>query len=295
MIYRGDFGLSEYRDSLTFVFGQVTEESSPSYLLGRTTVGGWWYYFPLAFLYKTSAAFHVLLILAALYFVSRAREPGSLQRLMQSPLRVPLIALLVFAGLLLRAKLNIGFRYAMPALPMLGVLCAAGVAAAWQEYGRRPRMLVAAAIAWLIIHPLTYYPNFLSYISEYGPGRDRNYAVLVDSSMDWGQGLLQLRDFMRAHDIPSVYLSYYGSALPSGYGIDHVPLVSFLALPGPGTRTQPLPRYIVISATNLAGGTYFAGIDPYRKFREVEPAYIVANTMYVFPLSGSLQAVEPAQ
>ena len=78
-------------------------------------------------------------------------------------------------------------------------------------------------MAWVILAPLSYYPNFLSYISEYGPGRDRGSEILVDSSLDWGQGLLQLREYMREQGIERVYLSYFGSARPDGYGIDYVP------------------------------------------------------------------------
>ncbi|MGH7501814.1 MAG: ArnT family glycosyltransferase, partial [Longimicrobiales bacterium] len=281
LVYRGDFLLSEYRYALDFVFGQVTEPEYPSYLLGRTTVGGWWYYFPVAFLFKTSAGLHVLLALGAIHSATRLREAESFRRLLQSRLRVPLMTLVTFVPLLLTSELNIGFRYAMPVLPMLGVLGGVSAVGVWHANWRRARLVIGAATACLIVHPLSYFPNFLTYISEYGPGRDRNYTVLVDSSMDWGQGLIQLRDFMRQHEIPSVYLGYFGTAVPAAYGIDYVPLPSFPMLPPAPTGAPPL-RYIVISATNLAGGGYFAAADPYYRFREREPAYVIGNTLYVF-------------
>ena len=137
-------------------------------------------------------------------------------------------------------------------------------------------------VVWAVLAPLSYYPNFLAYISEYGPGRDRGSEVLIDSSLDWGQGLLQLRDYMRAHGIDRVYLSYFGSALPDGYGIDYVPLTSVFGLPRsslsrPGQRN---PQYVVISATNLQG-SYFTG-DPFARFRQIQPDAVVAHTMYVY-------------
>ena len=113
-----------------------------------------------------------------------------------------------------------------------------------------------------------------------GRGRDRNHEVLIDSSLDWGQGLLELREFMRERDIPRIYLSYFGSALPAGYGIDYVPLASFFRLAPTRGPAQPEPEYIVISATNLAGA-YLAG-DPFAKFREIRPDHVVANTMLVY-------------
>ena len=280
--YRGDFTLHEYRYAIGFVLGQVTEAKMPGYLLGTTTRGGRWSYFPIAFLFKTSAGFHILLALAALYFGSRVREPGLLQRMLSSPLRVPFTALLVLVPVLLTSELNLGFRYALPALPMLAVLAAVGVARLWRSTTRSLRMVIIAATACLIIHPLSYYPNFLTYISEYGPGRDRNYTVLADASMDWGQGLIQLRDFMREHNIPRVYLSYYGTAWPAGYGIDYVPVLSFFGLPRLAPSQAPPPRYIVISATNLVGARYFGGTDPYRQYREHDPDYVVGNTMFIY-------------
>lgn len=279
LIYRGDFALSEYRYALSFVFEQVTATGAPSFLLGTITIGGSWYYFPVAFLYKTSAGFHILVALAVLYFGSRVR---SVHQLLRSPLRVPAIGALVFGALLLRSQLNIGFRYALPLLPLIAIITAVAAAKIWESNWRRLRLVVAAATVWLIVFPLTYYPNFLTFVSEYGPDRDRNYEVFSDSSLDWGQGLLLLRDFMREHNIDRVYLSYFGSAWPDGYGIEYVPLYSFFQLPTPEAKpNQEPPRYAVISATNLVG-TYFAGADPFKNFRNHLPAYVLGHSLYVY-------------
>jgi len=278
LIYRGDFTLGEYRYALGFVFTQVTETAQPSYLLGRVSTQGFWYYFPVAFLFKTSAGFHVLLGVALLYFGSRLR---SLLQVLGSPLRVPAIGALVFGFLLIRSQLNIGFRYALPLLPLVAVITAVGAARVWRAAWKRARPTIGLATAWLVVQPLSYFPNFLTYVSEYGPGRDRNYEVFADSSLDWGQGLLLLRDFMREHAIRVVYLSYFGSAWPGAYGIAYVPLVSFFPLPPSALRSQESePRWVVISATNLTG-TYFRG-DPFRRFREQRPAYVLGHSLYVY-------------
>jgi predicted membrane-bound dolichyl-phosphate-mannose-protein mannosyltransferase len=279
LIYRGDFALKEYQYALSFVFKQVTTTRAPSFLLGKVSTEGFWYYFPVAFLYKTSAGLHILLALSVIYFGSHVK---SVQQLLRSPLRMPAIGALVFAALLLRSQLNIGFRYAMPLLPLIAVITAVGAAKIWESNWRQLRIVVTAASALLIVFPLTYYPNFLTYVSEYGPNRDRNYEVFADSSLDWGQGLLLLRDFMREHNVDRVYLSYFGSAWPAGYGIDYLPLFSFFQLPNPKPEpNRAPPRYAVISATNLTG-TYFIGGDPFKQFREREPAYVLGHSLYVY-------------
>jgi len=279
-VYRGDFALDEYRFGLHFVFGQVTTRPSVTYLLGHIS-GFFWYFFPMAFLYKTSAALHLLVVVAA---VGYARGFAGFRSMLRSPLRAPALAALVYVALLLGARQQIGFRYALPALPLLALLTAAGIVRTWRGAAPWLRRGIVVACAWAVLHPLTFYPYYLSYISEYGPGRARNYRVLVDSSLDWGQGLLALRDWMGQEQIGRVYLSYFGSAVPKGYGIDYVPLPSFFplpVLPRAAGDTVP-PRWAAISATNLSG-TYFIN-DPFRAFREVPPSAILARSIYVYDL-----------
>ena len=280
LIYRGDFALSEYRYALTFVSVQATASTAPGYLLGKISNSGIPFYFPITFLYKTSLGFHVLLALAIWYWGSRVK---SVRQLLQSPLRAPAIGALVFAVLLMRAQLNIGFRYALPLLPLLAVIVASAAGRIAQTDWRRLRPAVVIAVAWAVIHPLSYFPHFLTYVSEYGPGRSRNYEVLADSSLDWGQGLLLLRDYMREHDIPRIYLSYFGSAWPGGYGINYVPLHSFFELPPLRDAPGGAPAYAAISATNLTGA-YFRG-DPFRQFRDRKPDAVLGNSIYVYRLS----------
>lgn len=285
VVYRGDFGLEQFRYAIDKTFRHVTRGHGASgFLLGNSNPDGFWYFFPVAFLFKTSAALHILGVIA-LVALLRAEFPDW-RDLLAHRLRVPVVAATVFLAILLTSSLNIGFRYAMPILPHICILIAAGVAAMWRMGSSGVRKVIGVLIAWAVIAPLTYYPNFLSYISEYGPGRGRGSEVLVDSSLDWGQGLLQLREYMRENDIERVYLSYFGSARPDGYGIDYEPLygptLSFFPLlpsrlSGPDA---PEPTHVVISATNLQG-VYFNG-DPFARFREFEPDAVVANIMYVY-------------
>ncbi|CAN5695884.1 hypothetical protein BH23GEM10_BH23GEM10_17720 [soil metagenome] len=278
-IYRGDFMLSEYRYALGFVLNQVTERPAPGFLLGEISGQGFWYFFPVAFLYKTSAGLHVLIALAAIAFASGLRADA--RRLMHSRLRAPVVALVIFGAVLLASDLNIGFRHALPLLPFITVLTAAGVSRLWPVVSPQLRVAISCVVLWTVVHVASYYPFFISYMSEYGPGRDAAHGVLVDSSLDWGQGLLELREFLADNDIPSVYFSYFGSALPGGYGIAHVPLLSYFPLP-PQPPPDEEPRWIAVSAT-LVSGTYFQE-DRFRGFREAVPSHIIARSILLFPV-----------
>mgnify|MGYP000134073021 CR=1 FL=1 len=279
LIYRGDLLLTEYRYAITFAIFHATDSLIPSFLLGERRLTGWWYFFPVAFLMKTSAALHLLALTGLVGLaIELKRRPRAV---LTSRLRMPLVAGSVVAAMLLTSSLNIGFRYALPALPMVCVLTAAGTLRLWPRLQRVAKVAVAVAALWAALFTVSYYPHFHGYISEYGPDRDRNYRVLADSSLDWGQGLLELRDYMASHKIDRIYLSYFGSALPEGYGIHYLPLLSFLDLKAQPERPgAPLPRYVAISATNL-NGVYFNG-DPFANFRNMRPVAVLGYTIFVF-------------
>jgi hypothetical protein len=277
LIFRGDFDLGGFRYGLDFRYRHFSGgHGTNAYLLGQLSPTGWWYFFPVAFLFKTSAGLHLLMLCAWIGFALRLRTGW--RDLASSHLRAPVIGLLVFGTVLLRSNLNIGFRYALPVLPLLCIITAVGVFHFWPHAARAVRALLVAAVVWLIVQPLSYYPFFLAYVSEYGPGRERNHEVLIDSSLDWGQNLLELRKFMRAHDIPRVYLSYFGSGSPGAYGIDYVPLQSFFALPPRAPQPgQPDPEWVVVSAS-LLRGSYTVG-DPFQQLREVPPDAVIGYSM----------------
>ena len=183
----------------------------------------------------------------------------------------------LFLAVLLVAPLNVGTRHALPLMPLLCILIAQGVAPIWRAGRGAVRFAFAVVFVGLVLSAIRPYPYFISYLSEYALGR-APYETLVDSSTDWGQGLIALRTFMRERGVDTVALGYWGSALPEGYGIQFVALPSYFALqPQPAGPAQP--RYVVISATLLAG---FVRSDPYAALRAARPVAVVGGSLYVF-------------
>lgn len=282
-IYLGDFTLRDFWAGLDFNIKHANAgHGAPAVLLGRYSEEGWWYFFPVAFFLKTSIGLHVLLVLSLLGLALSPVRTGW-RTLAASPLRVPVVGGAVLLAFVMAADLNIGFRHALPLLPFVCVLIACGVERIWHLRRTWLRAAVVAALAWNIVSPLRFYPYFISYLSEYTGPVEYSYETLVDSSLDWGQGLLALREFMQEKDVPRVLLSYFGSAPPAGYGIDYVALPSFAPLPPlPAAPGDTLPRWVVISATNMSGN-YLVG-DPFARFRDIEPYHVLARSMFVFYL-----------
>ena len=290
-IYRGDFALTALRNGVHFKVAQAAANtgSAPAtaWLLGHTSADGFALFFPVAFLLKTPVALHLLIVLGIVgVWVRMQRRSLRLQpegvdraRWLQSPLRMPALACIVMLPVLIGSDLNIGFRHALPMMPFLLVLVAAGAARTGRTWGWPAKAGVLVLLAGYVASSVSYYPDFLAYQSLYTRGRSPTRPALVDSSLDWGQGLLQLRDFMREEHVERVNLGYFGTALPEGYGIAYRPLPSFYPLPAQ-PDTGAAPEYTVVSVTNIAG-VYLDG-DPYAALRGRTPDRVIAHSLLVY-------------
>jgi hypothetical protein len=84
---------------------------------------------------------------------------------------------------------------------------------------------LVACFVWLVADMLFIFPNYLAYFNRIAGGSENGYKHLVDSSLDWGQELPNLRRWLDANiralaHPPKVYISYFGTAQPSYYGVD---------------------------------------------------------------------------
>jgi hypothetical protein len=233
-------------DAYLFGLAWASEATSGrnAYFCGQTGLGGWGWYFPLAFLIKTPIA-TMCLILAGivallLHRVRAGTDPGLLTGLC--------VFAAVYAAYAVSSRFNIGHRHLLPIYPPLFVL--AGASACWLST-RIGRLLIALAVAWLAATNLRTFPHYLSYFNELVGGPARGHLYLADSNIDWGQDLLRLTRFAQRHPDQTIKLSYFGSAPPQAYGFQGLLLPSSIDtgspehLDGGGTY--------VISVTNLLG------------------------------------------
>jgi hypothetical protein len=224
----------------------VAEHSAarPTFLLGELSDHGFPHYFAVSFLLKTPVP---LLLLTA---VALVRAP----RLQRKDAALVFIPVAVYLAATATRGLQIGHRHLLPIYPFL--FLAAGEAAAALLSWRAPRgaVLVAALSLWYAGGTLVQHPHHLAYFNEIAGGPRNGWRLLVDSNLDWGQDLKRLAEWMRAHDVPRLKLSYFGSADPSYYGIEHEALPGYTAPHAARITREILPGDIVaVSATNLQG------------------------------------------
>lgn len=249
-----------------FLHGQWKSQTRSAFLAGKLSETGWWYYFPAAFLLKTPVSL-ILLLLGGIALSYRD---------WRSSLFVILPAV-IYVGVAMTQRLNIGVRHLLPMVPLAIVLAAVAANALLS----RGRIVLAVVVVIWVFEFVSVYPHNLAFFNLCSGGPRNGYKWLVDSNLDWGQDLKPLKRWMDANDVKQIALSYFGTADAGYYKIrcTHLPGAPFYE-----TATMPqLPGYVAVSATCLQG-VYLgdAGRAFYRPLLERTPDARIGYSMFVY-------------
>jgi hypothetical protein len=231
-----------------------------SYLMGEWKQGGWWYYFPLAFLLKSSISYVVLVAGGLVLFIRKAKS-------------VPLLEQMAWLGagmyllVSMSSGVNIGVRHLLPMFPLLCVGVGCGVA---RLADRRLKMAALALVGWQMLSALLAYPLYLQFVSEAVGGAPNGYKYLVDSNYDWGQDANRLKKFLEDRQIGHIYLDYFGTQ----FSIEHLKV--------------PNTRVTAEAAKQIRQGTLVVSVSQLVRpewawLRESrQPVARVAHTLFVY-------------
>ena len=184
-----------------------------AFFAGEFRESGWREFFPAAFLLKTTLPTLAAGALALLALTRLARRRRSvLYRL------APLVVFaVVYGGFAISSSLNIGHRHLLPLYPVLYI--AAGAAVHF-SLSRVARAALLALVLWQGVEAWRVHPHYLTYFNQIAGGPAKGHRFLVDSSLDWGQGLPDLARWLETNaGHPRVYLSYFGSDEPARFGL----------------------------------------------------------------------------
>jgi len=187
-----------------------------SYLLGEVYQGGRWLYFPVNYAVKTPLP-ELLLVVPGVLLAARLVWTWRRARLGVAALAtLGLGGVLLVAGLL-ASQVNLGFRHALPLLPILAVL-----AGSWAKAGSRwGWALSSALIVWLFAETAFSHPHQFTYCNQLGGGTGNCYRYI--GAEDWGQDLGRVAAFQRAHQTGPMYVIRFSAAAPSLFGIEAYP------------------------------------------------------------------------
>jgi hypothetical protein len=264
-----------YLEGLSFTL-QASDFRS-AFLCGEYSEAGWWWFFPIAFLIKTPIASLLLFVSSFLALILWCRSPhGREERRLADPRYLQLYDLSpllilggVYALVCLTSHLNVGLRHILPCYPVLFVL--AGANTFWLTANRFLfKLILAGFLAGTMIESLLAWPNYLAFFNQLVGSSRNGYRYLVDSSLDWGQDLPDLQQWLVKNLAPAngtpVYLSYFGTGDPKFYGINALLLPSYPDLAP--AQTFPLQGGIYCLSATMLQGVYSRFHPPWTSANE---------------------------
>lgn len=192
---------------------------------------------------------------------------------------------------------NLGFRYMIPALPFLHLVGGAGLAFLLKEGGTWRRVAALVLVGWIVLAGTAIYPDHLSYFNEMAcllseprqigldGGTRCGPLWLDDSNVDWGQGMNQLKVWLRDHPPQgTLRLAYFGSIRPENYGIEAIGVsVDDLQRP-PSPGTYALSAHMVARAIGRLREQHGDGAGNW--LLHARPTAIVGHAYYIYDIPG---------
>jgi hypothetical protein len=256
----------------------VAARRDPMFLLGTDYATGKWFYFPVAFVIKSTLGFLALLALAPFLKIWQNGKTREIAFLLIPPV-------LYFAASL-ASTMAIGIRHILPVYPFLALIAAAAAVKLfrWQRWGKY------AAVSLVLCHiasSVHAFPYYLTYSNEAWGGPANTFRLLTDSNADWNQGLREVKSYLDANHIQKCWFAHYGWDVDPAYY--HIPCTP-LPVSTSHYWDQPLPPVPArIEGTILVSGSEADGVywgpgdlNPYEQFLRQRPDAIIANSVLVF-------------
>ena len=253
-------------------------EGRPMFLLGTVYATGRWFYFPVAFLVKSTLGFVFLLSLVPFSGLLHGWPRREVMFLMIPPV--------FYFGISMASGMNLGIRHILPVFPFLIVVAAAS---AW-SFMLRSRIAIYIIAAIILSHAfssLHAFPNYLTYSNEAAGGPSTTYRLVSDSNADWGQGLKQVQRYLTRKNITACWFAYSTPMVDPGYY--HIPCSP---LPSAGAyrlgvstavQSPSVEGVVLISAFEAAGQQWGPGeLNPYKVFFDKKPDDMIGNSILVF-------------
>ena len=304
------------------------ENKKWSFLRGERKVGGWWYYYLYGVLVKTPVGtlllFGISVALAACRFCWRDRSRWVAEMLILAPGITVLVLVSSQTGfnryfryvlpghpfffIWISQVANYANWFAATADWRQNSLSVPPGEAPLTNLSKRtdpfagPVGLRHLPICWLaassgvlllvgfsIVSSLAVFPHSLSYFNELVGGPRNGHAHLLDGNIDWGQDLLELRNWYNAHpDARPLHVACFGYIAPETAGINYkrIPGVGGKRLENANEilRRGPVPGWYAISIHELFGYKYLEE-QPYLWLAGLHPVTTAGYSIQIYHVS----------
>lgn len=269
-----------------------------SYLFEKIYPHGVWFYFPAAFVIKSTIGFMVLLLLAC--FAIAIRKLKAWREILF--LTVPCA---FYFAIAMGSGINIGVRHILLLYAFFAVL-AGGGAVALIRADRRWLYPIAMLLMFHAVSSARAYPAYIPYSNELFGGPANTHNLLSDSNADWGQQLKAVKKYLDAHNIKNCWFVYFDEGVVDTkyYGIPCKPLPTQDTMwLGEDLNVPPaIDGPVLISAGHLSGFEFGPPpLNPYEQFKHLQPTDVIQNAVFVFnghfeiPLAAALEDWQKAR
>lgn len=297
------FSIREYFVGMQYAMEYI-KHGQMTFIAGKYSFTGFWYYFIYVFFLKTPIP---VILLLSFWFINLIRQKNTFKEIIakESYLLLFPIVLMVTASF---SSLQIGLRHILPVYPFIFVLCGGilkspiivdcGSIKSFLngKFKKISRLfIIVVLIIWQAIASIKSHPDYLSYFNETIGGSKNGWKYFLDSNYDWGQNLKGLKKFIQEEGVSDVVLSYYGSSLPNYLEHDFQDLFSF-GIWGDKKHVNsehPRKEILAISVTNLQG-VYLSkiGVNTFFWLKNKKPIKIIGNTIFVYDITNDLEIHE---
>lgn len=194
-----------------------TERIQSAYLMGQSKLGGWWYWYAAASLIKVPLPALILYGMAALRIPKALRSNDAIFWAGLCML-VPAMEIFLTISATTGTGTNAAFRYLLPSLGLMSVW----VGAASKDCSRIRGWIIAGLIGWHLVDAVVAVPDHLGWRNEIGWAAERRTGKppLIGDSLDWGQDLALLGDWISRHESHgSTVVCVYGLGMGEPYGL----------------------------------------------------------------------------
>ena len=272
------------------------EHPLPSYLNGKWSKGGWWWFYIYAIIIKEPIPWLCLLVwmfVHIILFVGR-------ENIDINALWIEGLGLTLFAFVSAQTGFSHHMRYVLPAYPFLFFFLSRIVGENNTDLASRPSQIEDGErvhligrwrtrfrwvlITWLAEVAIVSSPNCLSYFNQFCGGSRHGHRYLLYSNLDWGQGLLQLKRWTKGRPSAAPFhLSYMGAMKPETLGIHYPPVPPFFPerrkpFANRPQMVGPTPGYHAVSATLL----HFPYDDSYNYLLKYEPVASIGGSILIY-------------
>lgn len=249
-------------------------------LLGMYGNFGWWYYFPVAFLFKATIPFVSISLAAIGWYFQRVVSKREWQWL------ILLVPFVLYTALMLTSPIDIGVRYYLPGYLPLLILSAGLLDLLLRHRSRVARYIAIAAMSWMAFEAARTYPHYIPYMNQLAFARP-HWWYLSDSNVEWGDDAKALASWLTArgeHRVRGMLLGCFATL--DFYQVNYVDAIA--------VTTEAPPRYTAIGASFLNGSTVpphevgghriseEARVNTFDSYRRRRPEVIIGNSIYVY-------------